>query len=103
MPNCFQLFKKDDVEQNPVSLVKLDQEICEHLGVETHPVRWRSGWHDTIGWGIAVMGHNLGTQELRDYIVEMPEQFEGELGKILAYLETNYSSRGFYAPKSVMG
>lgn len=53
MPNCFQLTRKSDLQSGPVSLVKIDSELCGLLGVEIHPVKYVRGWFDFIGFGLA--------------------------------------------------
>ena len=110
MPSCFQLFKKGESE--PISLNKIDEEICSVLEVPVHLTKYGGGyvkgalnWFDTIGFAIATDSEKfLGSQELRDYFLisrdggiwdEEAPLFE----KVLNYLEANYSSTSFYQTK----
>lgn len=53
MPNCFSLTRKTALDQGPVSLSKVDEEICAHLGVPVHPTMYCYWWYDLIGFGVA--------------------------------------------------
>lgn len=103
MPNCFRLARKSDPEKTPMSLVKLDEELCKMLAMEVHPRQWCCGWYDVIGWAIAVEGFALGSETLRAYVKDMPEQFGGGLMEILFYLEQNFTSDAWYESKSSQG
>ena len=101
MPNCFQLTKKGESEPTPLS--KIDEELCHLVGIEVHPTRYVLGWFDSIGWWIAVRGHDLGTEEIWQDFNEWFEPGKTEESKLLFqhmknmldYLNENYSSRGW--------
>lgn len=52
MPNCFNLTKKGDTEAT--ALNKVDEFICEQLGVEVHPKNWVRNWYNEIGFDLAM-------------------------------------------------
>lgn len=90
MPVCFQLFKKGSSEAEV--LTKVDEAICEHLGVPCDPVQWRFGWYDLLGFKMA-MGASLGSEELREFARDCDEGQETPwMTKILAFLEENYTN-----------
>lgn len=94
MPNCFHLVRKGTTEA--ALLIKIDEEICELLGVPVHPKFWCLEWFDIIGFGIAT-GKSLGSQELRNFVASFIMTDEGpeRLLKILTYLEENYTSNAW--------
>ena len=110
MPSCFQLFKDGEAQ----SLNKIDEEICNLLGVEVDSICYGGkpndiksfNWFDTIGFTIATSDEKfLGSQELKDHYTKNSMWNKEEIEKILKiieYLETNYSSKSFYKPKSVL-
>jgi hypothetical protein len=101
MPNCFQLFLKGSSE--PVSLNKIDEELCQLLGKPVHFKQYVVMWYDVIGWTIAVNGYALGSKELREKVEEydkLMDEDQGALIKCLDYLEENYTSTAFYQSKS---
>lgn len=69
MPNCFQLIRKTD--NQPASLVTVDEELCRHLGVEIHRTLYVGNWYNTIGMGLA-----CGVK-LEEIIAEAREQKAG--------------------------
>lgn len=95
MPNCFQLTKKGDNE--PSTLNSIDEAICIHLGVEVHPQVYCAGWYDYIGFALA-MGKDWAQirQRLADTVREFPDEGTTEwaavMGKILQFLEDNYTA-----------
>lgn len=109
MPNCFQLFKRwdtldaADLPAVPVTLAKVDEELCSMLGVAVHPKRYVAGWFDSIGFLIAMGKGKLGTESLRvavhlwyfpiDYPPLDTAIEEYEIAKrILSHLEQHYTS-----------
>jgi hypothetical protein len=92
MPNCFQLTKKGESE--PTSLVKVDEEICAHLGREVHPKWWCCGWYDIIGFSLA-MGDDFA--KIRGWLEA--NNFSEDMIKILDYLEANYTASSWYETK----
>jgi arginyl-tRNA synthetase len=62
MPNCFTLTFKGQTE--PATLNKVDEFLCEKLGMEVHPKYYVNDWYNTIGFLIAT-GHPLGSEKLR--------------------------------------
>lgn len=53
MPNCFTLTKKSEIENGPVSLARLDDEICAHFGWQPNEIKFAYGWFDSIGCRLA--------------------------------------------------
>lgn len=53
MPNCFSLIRKSNPNDGPVKLIKIDEEICQFLGVDVHPDNWCYSWYDIIGRNLA--------------------------------------------------
>lgn len=105
MPSCFRLISKETNEV--VSLIKVDEEICQLLGVEVD-LRHYGGvengfnWFDTIGFMIATNSEMfLGSQKLRDHYLasDMWSEEAPVIGKILNYLEEKYRSANWYQSK----
>lgn len=101
MPNCFRLYPKGSADAAP--LARIDEAICERFGWAVHPVRYVEGWFDTIGWGIAVRGHRLGSPELRAHVLNYGTDGDGNIDPkyqdwtaklilILDYLDAHYTS-----------
>lgn len=61
MPNCFNLTRKSAPEAGPVPRVTIDEEMCAFFGLPCDPVKWHHGWHDDIGFGLA-LGESLEKQ-----------------------------------------
>ena len=79
MPNCFNLTRKG--EKEPANLFRVDEEICEYMGMPVDENKWCCSWYDTIGFSIA-MGKDVAW---------MRSEFENEnVLKILDYLEAHY-------------
>ena len=72
MPNCFHLFRKSAPEAGPVSLNRIDEELCRELGVEVHPRNWVVSWYDIIGFKLA-MGRTW--TEIRAELLQTEEEF----------------------------
>ena len=89
MPNCFSLTRKGESE--PTDLVKVDEELCKHLGVECDPKHWTSYWYGSIGFHIAC-GKPLGSKELRDVVEYIAGDDTPNLLKCLNYLEEHFTS-----------
>lgn len=80
--------------------MKIDEDICKHLGVEPHPRMYCHYWYDTIGYLIATDSKMyLGGADLVAKIVEWDEGKE-QLTKILEYLTEHYTSTNWYETKS---
>lgn len=97
MPNNFALHKKNTPPEEPslADLVRVDEEICAHLGVEVHPDKYVAKWFDWIGFAIAC-GKPLGSDELRTEIaLYVREGCDPRLPEILAYLEQHYTSEAW--------
>ena len=103
IPNCFALTKKG--EKEPTTLNTIDKELCELLGVEVHPQYYVAGWYNCIGFLIATKDECvLGSQELRNAVEEWfsdgdDNERKEDMLKMLAYLEENYTSAGWYKTK----
>lgn len=80
MPNCFSLTRKG--ESKPTNLVDVDEELCEFLGVETHPEEWVAHWYEAVGFGLALgctfedLWTNFEDEDLREIIEYLDENFE---------------------------
>lgn len=104
MPNCIKFISKASKEA--VSLSKIDEEICNLLGVEVHENLYGGGyvkgsfnWFDIIGFRISTNNdNNLGQPALREYYKESTIWKEDlpVINKILDYLEENYTSSAWY-------
>jgi hypothetical protein len=104
VPNCFQLRKKG--AEAPEVLQKVDEAICAHYGVEVSSKYWFHNWYNVIGFLIALKGHNLGTDELREEVnkwyddwpsneAEEARECKGQMFGILNFLEEHYESTNF--------
>lgn len=93
MPNNFQLIPKGKDE--PASLSKVDEELCELLDEEVDPKYYVRGWFDIIGFRIA-MGKELGSDELRESVEDLDSE---DMMKCLNYLEEHYTSKAWYSHK----
>lgn len=101
MPQCFQLCRKG--ETTPQSFSEIDRIMCEHFGVEVHPKYYLADWYNVIGFVIACGKGELGSQELRDFIVgwaPLDSEYSAELLKVLDYLEEHYTSNAWYESSS---
>lgn len=82
MPNCFSLTKKGETE--PKALTKIDDEICEMLGVPSDPVMYAYYWYDIIGFRLAI-GHSF-----EKIIQDLSNDGDGKLVQIAKWLNENY-------------
>lgn len=107
MPNCFQLFRKEDTEKKePLSLNLVDEEICSFLGVKVLDQSYGGSrpsgfdWYNSIAWVIANNNDsNLGSDNLHAKLNEWYEEDETrfeKMKKVLKFMEDNYISRSFY-------
>ena len=64
---------------NAVPFTKIDDEMCEALGVPCDPINYYKNWYDTIGFSIAC---GKSWDELREF---WPEKVE-----IVNFLEANF-------------
>jgi len=100
MPNCFQLFRKG-TKLPALSLNKVDEEICEHLGTLPNDRHYVAGWFDCIGYLIATSNERyLGSDALRDKVKEWYPDDNEPMHKILEFMESNYDSTSFYQSSS---
>ena len=53
MANSFSLTRKTDLDNGPVSLRQVDEEICVHFKIVPHPKDYYHAWFDTIGFELA--------------------------------------------------
>jgi hypothetical protein len=54
MRNCFSLIRKTDKDAGPVSLQKIDNEMCEHFNVVPDAKEYYYSWVDTIGLALSI-------------------------------------------------
>lgn len=52
MPACFQLIRKSD--NQPAILQRVDEELCDYLGVELDTTLWHQNWYNVIGFMFAM-------------------------------------------------
>ena len=91
MPNAFSLTRKSDPAAGPTPLAKIDEEICQMLGVDVDPKLYAFGWYDVIGFRLA-MGQSFAQikAEVQNY-KPMPQ--------ICDWLEENFVPDAWYSPK----
>jgi hypothetical protein len=89
MPNAF-LFRSKETGQ-PTQFIKIDEEICNHLGVPIHETQYYNSWYDIIGLAVAV-GRKLNE-------IANDESYGETTRKIAAYLDSKYTSEAWYAPR----
>src|SRR5262245_55487713 len=53
MANSFSLTRKTDLDNGPVSLRQVDEEICVHFKIVPQPKDYYHAWFDTIGFELA--------------------------------------------------
>ena len=82
MPNCFTLTRKG--ASAPSKFSDIDDEICAHLGVPSHPTWYYAGWYNTIGLAIAC---GKDWNWLRAEV-----EPTSDLIKVVDYLEAHYVS-----------
>ncbi len=94
MPNCIRFYPKS-APTEAITLIQLDENICVHLGVEVHPVRYVEGWFDDIAF-YGALGKSY--EEIRKILIEDYCGHENcaTLLKILDYLEANYTMDSYY-------
>jgi hypothetical protein len=92
MPNCIQYRRKG--EKDAITLAKLDDEVCEYLGVTPDPNKFYLGWFDYIG-----LFHAMGKSNdwIRESIEELgpDSKYRIAYGKILDYLEENFTTNAW--------
>jgi len=102
MPICFQLTRKSDLKAGPVVLAKIDEEICEFLGITVHPDKWVQDWYNSIGLRLAC-GHSFEDirTEFKKYIDESENdsKFYTRLTVILNFIDENFTTNSFYQLK----
>ena len=101
MPNCFTLTRKSNLEAGPVSLNKIDEEICGFLGVPVDPVKYCRSWFDIIGGRLA-LGRSF--EEMRANFVEKQSEdthkdFWGDILQIVDFLAEHFTPDAWYEPK----
>lgn len=100
MPNCFRLI--DKVTGEPETLNKVDEKICEAIGVPVHEREWCFGWYNYIGFLLALGKH---WDEIEKGLNESAKELNANIGwteamlKILAFLRENYESDAWYERK----
>ena len=92
MPNCFQLIRNGKA----VPLVKIDEEMCLHFGEPCDPDRYFRCWYDCIGYDLAA-GRSF--EEIK-VTYAAPTWDDSGLLPIVEWLESNFSSRSWYEPRS---
>ena len=90
MPNCFQLKSIETGE--PKNFIELDNEMCEHFGIEPNPERWLMNWYNFIGLALSV-GKTF--DEIRTYVHED----ETPMLDIIDYIEQRYVPDAWYESK----
>lgn len=86
MPSCFALYYKDTNER--ASLMKVDEELCEFLGVPCDKERWVRDWYNTIGLSLAI-GHSL----------EKTKEFFPDKVDIINYLVDHFYADAWHEQK----
>lgn len=89
MPNAFMFRSKETGK--PTQFVKIDEEICNHLGVPIHETKYYNSWYDIIGLAVAV-GQKLSE-------IAANTNYDEETRKIAAYLDSRYTTEAWYAPR----
>lgn len=106
MPYCFRLYRKSEVIHNqeaqkftcvvkplePVALQKVDEEICQMLGVPVDPKYYHQSWYDIIGLYLA-LGKSF------EWIIE--EVQDTTLHEIAVWLNDNFTPYAWYEHKSM--
>jgi hypothetical protein len=68
MPAYFSLTLKGESE--PMPLAKVDDLICEKLGVAADPDKYYANWYDVIGLLLALGKGELGSTSLRQAVLD---------------------------------
>lgn len=89
MPNCFTLTRLNKPEEGPVSLTKIDEEMCKHFNVECDPVKYYCEWYNTIGLMLAI-GRTF------EEIFEIFEGSERTI-EIAKWLQANFTTDAWYS------
>lgn len=84
MPVCFQLSRKGDPKKEVLSLQKVDEEICAHMGVPVDKVTYCCFWYGTIGMALAL---GAPWDNLLEYYKDDPDRY-----KIVLFMKDNYDS-----------
>lgn len=100
MPRCFQLIRKSEPENGPVSLTKIDEEICAHLGVSVDEKKWCCAWYDTIGLSLAC-GQPLEevVMDCRADLFAEPDGWNHVQLLIAEFIKEHFTSNSFYQHK----
>lgn len=94
----FKLIKKG--EDKPMTLDKVDEELCKVLGVPVHPKHYVCNWFDTIGWYIASNPNmdSISSDSLYNFIKEKIKVHDNFREKmvILNHLHINFESENWF-------
>jgi hypothetical protein len=95
MANSFSLTRRIDLDNGPVSLRQVDEEICAHFKIVPHPKDYYHAWFDTIGFELTT-GRSF-TDIIRRCQEDMkayPENYKYYKRKldIAEYLDKNFIS-----------
>jgi len=93
MAVCFSLTKQG--EDQPSSLVAIDEAICAYMGVEPDPDRYYRDWYDRIGFKLA-MGDDWDTIRERYWDLRCDEMVQ-----VINFLEDNYRPSAWAERKTV--
>lgn len=80
-------------KDKPTELHKIDEELCNLLGVEPDPYHYIELWLDMIGRQACIEGYELGTKALRDVVLSWDSP---KLLIIHDYLAEHYTSYAWY-------
>lgn len=85
MPNYLVLTDRKTGERfQGRDLIKVDERMCEALGVPCDPVEWHEGWCD---WPILYMANDWA--KVREF----------RSGPIVDWLEATFTLDGYYCPR----
>lgn len=72
-------------------LIKVDDMLCAHVGVEPDPECWHMGWMDWVGFSMAVSG-----KPVADALSPMLPNMRADERKVVQWFIDNFENASFY-------
>jgi len=104
MPNVIKIFRKTDSENEPVSFIEIDNELCGAFGAEVHPNNFFCGWYDAVGYSAKdnfadiINSHRERIGSDTNAPIGMVKHRE-KVVKVLEYLDQNFTLSAYYSPR----
>lgn len=91
----FRLYPKDGVE--PAVLPKVDDALCQHLGITPHPKKYYHGWYDYVGFMLACGGTWIQILMQIDEWREKDQAGADKMEEVVLWLQSHYIPESFWS------